>query len=144
MQNSVIIFLKINKVRLSGFGCCCGYLAVRAVLLSSHVEVVEDAALGGDALGVGRLVPEPGEGCLAVITDLRHNISDTQLSLLNTYFLPGGVLGETLQFYQDRGGNLQAEVPILRQGSDIAQVVHKDVGVGHDNFRSTQFLKIKT
>ena len=125
-------------------GCCLGYLAVRAVLLSSHVEVVEDAALGGDALGVGRLVPEPGEGCLAVITDLRHDISDTQLSALtppqaNTYFLPRGVLGETLQFYQDRGGNLQDEVPILRQGSDIGQVVHKDVGVGHDNFRPKEF-----
>ena len=117
-----------------------GYLAVRAVLLSSHAEVVEDTALGGDALGVARLVPEPGEGCLTVITDLRHNTSDSQLSALsppqaNTYFLPRGVLGETLQFYQDRGGYLQAEVPILRQGSDIGQVVHKDVGVGDDHFR---------
>ena len=65
---------------LSGF--CLVYLAVRAVLLSSHVEVVEDAALGGDTLGVGRLVPEPGEGCLAVIPDLRHNMSHTQLSPL--------------------------------------------------------------
>ena len=61
--------------------CVLGYLAVRAVLLSSHVEVVEDAALGGDALGVGRFVSEPGEGGLAVITDLRANLSDSQLSL---------------------------------------------------------------
>ena len=53
-----------------------GYLAIRAVLLSSHVEVVEDAALGGDALGVAGLVPEPGQGCLAVISDLRLNTSD--------------------------------------------------------------------
>ena len=52
--------------------CVLGYLAVRAVLLSSHVEVVKDAALGCDALGVGWLVPEPGEGCLAVVPDLRH------------------------------------------------------------------------
>lgn len=53
-------------------GSVLDYLAVSAVLLSSHAEVVEDAALGCDALGVGWLVPEPGESRLAVVPDLRH------------------------------------------------------------------------
>ena len=42
-------------------------LVVRAVLLEGEAEVVEDAGLGGDALGAGRLVSQPRQRAAALL-----------------------------------------------------------------------------
>ena len=46
------------------------HLAVRTVLLEGEAEVVEDAALGGDALGVSGPVTQPGQGLVTFVTHL--------------------------------------------------------------------------
>ena len=46
------------------------HLAVRTILLECEAEVVEDAALGGDALGVGGSVTQPGQGLVTFVTHL--------------------------------------------------------------------------
>ena len=86
-----------------------------------NTEVVEETPLGGDALGVGRLVPQPADSRSAVLSQLRA--------------APSRLLGETLQLHQDCGGNTDTEVTRLGQVLDVSKVVDKNVGVGNKNFR---------
>ena len=54
-----------------GLGLNISHLTVRTVLLKGEAEVVEDAALGGDALGaLGRPVTQPGKGLVTFVTHL--------------------------------------------------------------------------
>ena len=98
------------------------HLSIRAVLLEGETEVVEDAALGGDALGVSGPVTQPGQGGLTLVPDLV-----TILSLRVTRLL---ALAQTLELHQDGGGHPELPVPRLRELLDLGQVVHQDVRVG--------------
>ena len=94
------------------------HLTVRTVLLEGEAGVVEDAALGGDALGaLGLPVTQPGEGLVTFITHLV-----TIVTLRVTRHL---TLAQTLELYPE----LPLPVPELRKFLDLCQVVHQDVRV---------------
>ena len=97
------------------------HLSVRTVLLEGEAEVVEDAALGGDALGVSGPVTQPGEGLVTFVTHLVTIVTLRVTRLLT--------LAQTLELHQDGGGHPELPVPGLRELLDLGQVVHQDIRV---------------
>ena len=71
LEDSVVIFLQKSTLMMKWVVCVTKQvladLVVRAVLLEGEAEVVEDAGLGGDALGAGRLVPQPRQRAAALL-----------------------------------------------------------------------------
>ena len=85
-----------------GLGLNISHLTVRTVLLKGEAEVVEDAALGGDAFGA---LGQPGEGLVTFVTHLV-----TIVTRLLT-------LSETLELHPE------LPVPGLRKLLDLGQDV---------------------
>ena len=73
LEDSVVIFLKKSTSMMKSKWVVCvikqvpADLVVGAVLLEGEAEVVEDAGLGGDALGAGRLVSQPRQRAAALL-----------------------------------------------------------------------------
>ena len=96
---------------------------VRSVV---ELEVLELAAIGDVALGLGRLALERAE----VSLDLRDDVADAQQVLLRHLHLPLGLLLPALEL-RDAGGLLDEEAAVLRlRADDEADLALLDDRVG--------------